>query len=62
LILSAKPIPPTAMDSNQVHLSRIPEFRRSTFCFCERFELSVAVKRLERSAAVEPWNFAFEIS
>jgi hypothetical protein len=28
-------------------ISRIPEFRRSLFIFCKRFELSVAVEWLE---------------
>jgi len=34
---------PTSVD-----LSRIPECRSSTFCFFKRFELSEAIKRLER--------------
>ena len=35
---------------------------QSTFCFFKRFELSLAVERLERAQRWNHWNFAFEIS
>jgi hypothetical protein len=35
---------------------KIPEFRSSTFCFCKRFALTIAVQRLERATVLSEQN------
>jgi hypothetical protein len=48
LVTRAQLIPNRNGFSTSTDSSGIPEFRKSTFCFFKRFELSEAVERLER--------------